>query len=231
VYNGSEFALAERLEGVTPAAKQALEDAYRLPDQSILILYLGVSRSVPHIRGGYYDTYDFDDPENFFMFVANPAAHDPSLAPPGMAALSFQTAFPFATRKVVDWPAAKKEATDWFAAKIFQRFPELRDAVVLQESATPMTVQRYTLNTWGSCYGHSYDVGQGVAFAVPRDLMGANILLTGQWTFPGAGVSAVLASGLRTARRILGQAEREQLAEIQALLASTVGTGDEPKVG
>jgi phytoene dehydrogenase-like protein len=207
VFNGSEFLLA-RLLGEPAARIEALRARYR-PGIGALILYLGLSRPLPGVRGLYYDHARLDDPANEVFVIGNPTAHDPTLCAPGKGILTVYAVFPEAYHEVTDWPEAKRRAADAALARLADRFPELPGALEFVEAASPATLERYTANSDGSCYGHSYDAaGDGAAFVADGDLLGEDVLLAGHWTFPGAGVNAVAISGLRAAQRILGAADQ-----------------------
>ncbi len=75
--------------------------------------------------------------------------------------------------------------------------PGLREAIEVRETGTPLTNVRYTGNYRGAIYGWDQTLGnsgrQRVGQTTPID----NLYLSGAWTSPGGGYTAVIMSGLQ----------------------------------
>jgi phytoene dehydrogenase-like protein len=75
--------------------------------------------------------------------------------------------------------------------------PGLRDAIEVKEVGTPLTNVRYTSNYRGAIYGWDQTVDNSGPTRVPQTTPIKNLYLSGAWTSPGHGYSAVLSSGLQ----------------------------------
>lgn len=96
----------------------------------------------------------------------------------------------------------KQQMVDLFLQRIERHIPNLRDTILYQEVATPLTNMRYSLNPQGSFCGsemtvdNTFDRRLGPTTPIP------NVLMTGAWVSAG-GISSVLLSGRDTAHRAL----------------------------
>jgi YbgC/YbaW family acyl-CoA thioester hydrolase len=81
-------------------------------------------------------------------------------------------------------------------------FPGLRDAVEVQETATPRTMFGYTRNHLGAVYGLAQTPAQSGAHRPGSRTPLPNLFRTGAWVLPGGGYSAATLSGLMTARDV-----------------------------
>lgn len=74
--------------------------------------------------------------------------------------------------------------------------PGLRKAIEVKDSATPLTNLRYTANPRGAIYGWDQTRDNSGPSRFPQKTTVKNLYLAGAWTSPGAGVMAVIPSGL-----------------------------------
>jgi phytoene dehydrogenase-like protein len=74
----------------------------------------------------------------------------------------------------------------------------------VSDAASPLTCERYTLNTMGAAMGWAFSPGMFLRRLDQRTPV-RNLYLAGHWTTPGGGVPAVALSGLGAARKILGE--------------------------
>ncbi|MFQ6033264.1 MAG: phytoene desaturase family protein [Candidatus Bipolaricaulia bacterium] len=105
---------------------------------------------------------------------------------------------------------AYREMKAHWAERLLERaeviFPGLKAGIRVQEVATPLTMERYTLNTKGAIYGWAQTVEQSglrrpqVKSPIP------GLYQAGAWAFPGGGVAAVIPSGALAARALLKEA-------------------------
>jgi all-trans-retinol 13,14-reductase len=142
--------------------------------------------------------------------IGNPSAIDPSLAPPGHAAvtmlclLSEEQARSW-DRSHPDYPRRKDTfADDLIAAAEATVWPELGRHIVYRQVAGPPTFARYA-RTGGCCI---YGAARGqwcpdVVSPVP------GLMLVGAGTRSGAGIEAVVVSGTIAADLIFGRAAEE----------------------
>ncbi len=132
-----------------------------------------------------------------------PTLADPSLAPQqGQHILLLTTLCPFDIGS--SWRQAKQGFQQRLLEKAERHFPGLNDHLLLVESGSPRTLERYTLNHQGAAYG----------FAPSPDQIGPNrpgvrgvlqgLYHTGHWTRPGGGVAGVSVSAQLATQAILG---------------------------
>ena len=74
--------------------------------------------------------------------------------------------------------------------------PGLSQAIEVMEIGTPLTNVRYTSNYRGAIYGWDQTVNNSGQSRLPHTTPIKNLYLSGAWTKPGHGYSAVLRSGL-----------------------------------
>ena len=136
-----------------------------------------------------------------------PSLSDPSLAPQGQHILLLTTLCPFQIGQ--SWRQAKAGFQRCLLENAERHFPGLNDHLLLVESGSPRTLERYTLNNQGAAYG----------FAPTPDQVGPNrpsvrgvlpgLYHTGHWTRPGGGVAGVSFSALLAAQAILDITRQE----------------------
>lgn len=190
------------------------------PSASAFQLYLGVELDlkIPDYTLFIADTYDhaaayrdlMEAEPDFLGYSATIYTNvEPERAPAGHHVIHLITLAPYGP-----WKAAlncSEEAYREMEARWAERLlgraevliPGLRAGIKVQEVATPLTMERYTLNYKGAIYGWAQTVGQsglrrpGVKSPIP------GLYQAGAWTFPGGGVAAVIPSGALAARAIL----------------------------
>jgi phytoene dehydrogenase-like protein len=75
--------------------------------------------------------------------------------------------------------------------------PKLSEAIEVKEIGTPLTNIRYTSNTRGAIYGWDQTLDNTGPRRFPQTTPIKNLYLSGAWTSPGHGYTAVLMSGLQ----------------------------------
>ena len=156
----------------------------------------------------FYETFDHEaafaltqeGKPNWFS-VTLPCMSDPSLAPEGQHIMLLTTLCPFDIGK--SWRQSKKGFEQELLQKAERYFPGLNDHLLLVESGSPRTLERYTLNHQGAAYGFAPtpdQIGPG-----RPDVRGAlpGLFHTGHWTRPGGGVAGVSISAQLAAQAIL----------------------------
>jgi phytoene desaturase len=135
--------------------------------------------------------------------IAVPTYMDPSLAPPGKHVVIVMTMAPYHL-KGKSWREEKRRMTAKLIAKAEKLILGLSQHTVVQDSATPLTYERYTLNSLGAAMGWAF-TPQMFMKRLEQKTPVPNLYLAGQWTMPGGGVPAVAVSGLKAARMIIGE--------------------------
>jgi phytoene dehydrogenase-like protein len=107
-------------------------------------------------------------------------------------------------RSLAGYRQLKAELGAILLARAATALPELRGAAVPPEAvATPLTLERRTGNTGGSCWGWAPLPEQcGVHRPGPRTPF-QGLFMAGQWTFPGGCVAGALLSARSAARAML----------------------------
>jgi all-trans-retinol 13,14-reductase len=151
----------------------------------------------------------------------------PHIAPPGHSSLELIAYVPpdYPLWSVESGPAAgerysrqpaylavKEQLTEDLISMATRVLPDLRDHIVWQEAGTPITQERYTLATGGSCLGIALTIDQ-MGLRRPRATSPlSGLYLTGSSTRSGPGVVGAMTGGIVTAGAILG---RNLLAEVR----------------
>jgi prolycopene isomerase len=85
--------------------------------------------------------------------------------------------------------------------------PDVRERIEVCETGTPRTMGRYTSNPLGSIYGYASTVtSHSIHRPQPRTSL-PGLYLAGAWTFPAAGFTGAMSSGLNTARLVMEDVE------------------------
>ncbi len=129
------------------------------------------------------------------VFIATPSMLDPGLAPPGHSAMVLVTLAPPDVsgawdRKSPLYRQRKREAGDALIARAEAILPDLSRHIVFRQDGTPATVERYAWTTGGSIYGPALGWRPHAKTPIP------GLVLAGSGVFPGAGVEAVVISGM-----------------------------------
>ncbi len=135
------------------------------------------------------------------LAIAIPSKIDPSLAPPGHASVSLITLAPASEtwdRRAPGYSARKRAAGDALIARAERVLPGLSSHIAYRQDGSPATVARYAWTTGGAIYGPA--VG---AWRPPAKSPIEGLVLAGAGVFPGAGVEAVVISGVLAADALL----------------------------
>ncbi|WP_415880615.1 phytoene desaturase family protein [Methylomonas sp. TEB] len=187
------------------------------PSLSIFACYIAtdlpISEQDHAHEGFFFETFDHEasyacsqsGQSNWFSATL-PSFADSSLAPPGQSIMMLTTLCPFDVGE--SWRIAKSDFQQRLLEKAERHFPGLNDHLLVVESGSPRTLERYTLNHQGAAYG----------FAPTPDQIGPNrpsvvgalpgLFHTGHWTRPGGGVAGVSVSALLAAQAVLGIAKQ-----------------------
>lgn len=184
---------------------------------SSFYVYLGVDMD-PRTAGVdapetiVYETYDNTKEWNRLLRgepaipcfgIAIPTLVDPSLAPPNKHVVIVMTMAPYYLSGK-SW----REEKERFAKELIDRaeklIPGLSEHTIVQDAATPLTYERYTLNSLGAAMGWAFSPSMFLKRLEQKTPI-PNLYLAGHWTMPGGGVPAVALSGLRAARLILSE--------------------------
>ncbi len=189
------------------------------PSTSIFACYIATDLPIDHKAHShesfFYETYDHEAAfeltqegrPNWFS-VTLPCLSDPSLAPADHNILLLTTLCPFDIG--TGWRQQKKGFEQRLLEKAERYFPGLNEHLLLIESGSPRTLERYTLNHQGAAYGFAptpEQIGPG-----RPDVRGAlpGLYHAGHWTRPGGGVAGVSISAQLATQAILNIPLQEQ---------------------
>ncbi len=187
-------------------------------------LYIGVKDSaLPSDALRFEQVTDFDDKgitENFL--ISSSAPGDTTRAPSGYRSITISTHVRAAEWFGLEENVYQDKKRD-FEHRILKRletlFPGFTDAVVLMESGTPRTFQRFTLHSLGRVGGIPQTVSSAAFGAIHHTTPIPGLLLAGETVFPGQGTLGVSVSGFnayRTAKRFLrGKPQLHDLSTAQ----------------
>jgi prolycopene isomerase len=197
------------------------------PALSNLVVYLGLDRD---IAAGGWDHHEFflegrPDIEASYeaaaagrfdetgMVITNYTHSDPGCAPAGGSVVVLMTLAPWDHRNVwgtdgnledysnnPDYVAVKHEAGALLVERAARLIPGLKEGIVIEEIATPLTNVRYGRQPFGSIYGREQTVENMFTNRRSPKTPIPNLLLAGAWV-AGGGMSTAIGSG-RTAAAI-----------------------------
>ncbi len=188
---------------------------------STYMLYLGLDTQLPLRHHTFFFAEDYRTEmgrvfergalgEDFSLYVCNPSASDPSLAPPGHSALYVLALVPN-LRAAIDWQSAGPEMRLRVLNALERRVGRAVEPHIQVEAALSPTdwAERYGVSH-GAVFGPVHRIGQLLAFRLPNRLPSFhNVFLTGGGTSPGSGLPTILESARIAARLIC---ERHEIA-------------------
>ena len=163
--------------------------------------------TIVHASSDYEKEYDEATRGNLAgscFSVTIPTLLDPGLAPPRHHAVTMYMYAPFCLPGSGWNQAVKAKLTGDIIRQAEAVIPGLSGHVVVQESASPRTLERYTLNTYGSPVGWSYATGNVFNRPEPKTPL-EGLYLTGHWTSHGGSMKGVAYSGSRVAQMIIDE--------------------------
>jgi phytoene desaturase len=190
------------------------------PSFSYFIIYLGVEGhlDLSCSNNEVFPQYDLEE-EFWFLeeghippsppyYLLAPSLVNPTHAPEGHSTVCLSYKAPY--RLIGGWDTGTKEALgERLIAQAEAMIPDLRRKIVLDVSASPLTIERMTGNRWGAAYGWAQIPRQAGIYRLNRVSPIDGLYLAGHWTAPGGGVAAAMASGQITADVIENRLKEE----------------------
>jgi len=179
------------------------------PTYSCHLTHLGVrgvdADTLRNAQGYYWDQWDADQVGTtalrFKIFV--PTLYEPAMAPPGGHVVILQKVLAFDYDRIPNWPAHKRVIETTLLEALERVLPGVTGKVVVGSSASARTAYKYTLNHQGAMLGWEMSPQQ---LGVRRPGTGssiANLHFVGHWVQPGGGITPVMISAARVAKRIV----------------------------
>jgi len=138
-----------------------------------------------------------------YSIVINSNA-DPDLAPRGKASVTIMTLanyHDYPHRNTKEYLEKKRKDTETLIQKAEKIIPNLSKHIVIKDSATPKTFERYTSMPEGAIYSFDQSINtKRPYFKTPI----RGLYLASASTFPGGGIEAVVISGIICAHDITG---------------------------
>jgi all-trans-retinol 13,14-reductase len=153
------------------------------------------------------------DPEKCILYIYMHSLRDPSQAPEGMATVQLVAMLPY--DYMGNWKMEKdgtrgkeyQELKEAVAAKLIawaeNIIPGLSQHIVCKDIATPLTYERFTVNSQGAAGWFPVPGGKMRSQKSPIK----NLYQAGQWTSPGPTVRQVTLSGRNAAQLVLREAK------------------------
>lgn len=155
---------------------------------SCFMVFLGVDMDLSN-----YPTLIKNLDEGYDIVINSNA--DSSLAPKGKASITIITDanyYDFPERGTEEYSKKKKELVEMLIQKAERIISGLRKHIIVQDAATPKTLERYTLMPEGALYSFDQSIEtKRPYFKTPIK----GLYLAGASTFPGGGIEAVVISG------------------------------------
>ncbi len=162
---------------------------------SCFMVFLGVDADLHN-----YPTLIKNLDEGYEVVINSNA--DPNLAPKGKASVTILASanyHNFPKRGTEEYSKKKEELAEMLIQKAEKAIPGLSKNIIVKDTATPKTLERYTLTPEGAIY--IFDQSTAVKrpyFKTPIK----GLYLAGASTFPAGGIEAVVISGIICANDI-----------------------------
>ncbi len=170
---------------------------------SIFMTFLGlkgIEKDLEKIQGWYFESYeDILEKEDFLFMLGSKEAN---VERAGEKNFSLRISVPV-FEHYHNWKEQKKVVEKKLVADFKKKFPQIAKKIVYQESASPGTIYRYSLNSKGAAYGWALMPEQDGRFRLDNLTPIQNLFLTGHWSRPNTGVASVIHSGFFVALKVI----------------------------
>lgn len=187
---------------------------------SLFVIYFGLKTHRPDIQhhtvcfGARYreligEIFKGDTlPEDFSLYLHNPCATDPSLAPPGAGSFYVLSPVPHLGNADIDWEVEGPRYRDRILDYLEERYiPGLKADLVTSRIFTPLDFRDELNAHVGSAFSLDPVLTQSAWFRPHnRDDEIQNLYIVGAGTHPGAGVPGVVGSAKATAGLMIADA-------------------------
>ena len=176
--------------------------------RSFFILYIGTDSNLTKLGNsssiGHFPSFDmesFFEPINFFedsssLGITIPTLLDNTIAPRGCHSILAHEMVDYSY--TASWEGKKHALAKKVLKKVEKILPGIKNNIMHLESATPVTLERFTSNFRGAAYGWR----QTTAKKTFKNEIN-NLYIAGHWGEMGGGILASAYSGLKAARSII----------------------------
>jgi phytoene dehydrogenase-like protein len=170
--------------------------------------------------GAAHQTFVYDGPDHEgaydrmsagrwgFGQLVVPSLHDDALAPAGEQVLTVTSLAGYDIG--APWPEVKPRLQEEILGRLEPLLPGLRERIVFVQSATPETMERYTLNSRGASYGWENSPDQSASKRLPYETPFEGLYLSGHWTQAGSALR-VIVSGVQVGQLVLAATGAEDV--------------------
>ena len=148
---------------------------------------------------------EFDEIAESDVTVYIPSIDEPSICPEGTHVMSMiaPSKKRWPPRGTKEYRVMKEDETERVIKLIEKRFPKLRESLKHLETATPLTIERYTFKNEGRVGGPKQSIGQELLKRLHAKSEWENLFVCGDSTVMGMGTPAVTVSGIGAANLVL----------------------------
>jgi C-3',4' desaturase CrtD len=187
-----------------------------VPTYPAMVLYLGVKAEAIPAGTNPVEMFiaDKEGVNSGDVTVYISSLDDPSIAPPGTHAMTViaPSTIPWADPAddnysiSQDYLQQKRKERDRIIDQLEQHFPNLKQNILVIETGTPSTIERYTLKNKGAVGGPKQAIGQELMKRLHARSEWKNLYFCGDSTVMGMGTPAVTVSGVGAANMVLRDA-------------------------
>lgn len=216
--------------------------AHQAESCSVYVLYLALDTVLPLPHHTFYFAEDYRAEmarvfrggalgEDFSLYVCNPAATDPTMAPEGCSGLYVLALVPNTTADIA-WPTAGPAQRERVLTALEARAGlELRSHIRVEQALAPPDWAGDFEVSHGAVFGPAHSIGQLLAFRLPNRLPSPrNVYLVGGGTNPGSGLPTILESG-RIVTRLITEEEGLEFPTSRPLPAPSTWAPEEAASG
>ncbi|VUT26412.1 MAG: hypothetical protein MASP_01491 [Candidatus Methanolliviera sp. GoM_asphalt] len=230
ISNGDARLTFLKLVGKEWLSEEFIKELKREVCASLFLVSLGMDLDLKETRFGgemiHYildlDELETSDPNKCPIELIIYSNRDPSLAPPGKSTVAIAAGIPYDYmnkwksedgERGEEYRKLKEEVADHLIKTAENVIPGLSEHIVCKDIATPLTYERYTLNSKGSMMGWDpTPENMRKMFKMRKqDTPIKNLYQVGHWTFPGGGVPTVMISGKNCAKQVLRKSKKERM--------------------
>ncbi len=173
---------------------------------SICAIYIAANIKTEYLSskvGWHYKSYNINKDLDKCIFISSPSLYDSSASSDGSHVIEAMKLCPYLCTNPKSYYKYKQGLNSIMLDEVISIIPKIKNNIIVQESATPNTMYRYTFNKRGSVYGWASTPQQYKRNEIISKLCEPNLFLVGHWTNPGGGIVAVALSGYNAARNII----------------------------
>lgn len=174
--------------------------------ESFFYVYLGIDMDFKGLSVNPIMWYFPENNKHNFIGIGIPTLSDKGLAPEGkhvviIGAFGDDLARPwFGNADREGYKKWKDKMADSLIELADEAIPGIKKNIIVKEAASPLTFNRYTLNSMGASSGWSMDADE--QNKLPQKSPIKNLFLAGHWTFNPGGIPSAFMTGKKAAEMV-----------------------------